>query len=64
MAGTAAALPHWDMTVVFPSLDSPEFTRGFEAATQSIAELGELFDRHAIGGEGTPVINAATITAF
>lgn len=64
MAGTASALPHWDMTVVYPSLESPEFTQGFEAVTRSIAELADLFDGYAIGGDAAPTVNAETIAAF
>ena len=45
MATTAAALPHWDMTVVYPSLDSPEFAEGFADLRRSVSEL----ERPAIG---------------
>ena len=49
MATTAVALPQWDMTVVYPGLDSPEFAAGFAALRQGVSDLGELFDRAGIG---------------
>ena len=41
---TVTNLPHWDMSVVYPSLESPEFQTGFTRVTQDIAELAQLFD--------------------
>lgn len=37
-------LPHWDMTPIFPALDSPELTRAMDAVRTAIAELGQRFD--------------------
>ena len=37
----AGSLPHWDMSVVFPGLDSPEFARGFQDIEASTAELDD-----------------------
>jgi pepF/M3 family oligoendopeptidase len=45
MVSTAQKLPHWDMSVVFPGLDSPEFESGFRSLVESITGLAELFDR-------------------
>ncbi len=39
-----STLPHWDMTVVFPGLDSPEFVAAMEHGARSIAQLRALFD--------------------
>ncbi|MBX3050697.1 MAG: M3 family oligoendopeptidase [Caldilineaceae bacterium] len=47
--GDSNSLPHWDMTVVFPSLDSPEFAQGFQRAIEKVDQLEALFDSHAIG---------------
>ncbi len=41
-------LPHWDMTTVYPSLESPEFAAGFHSVIGAINRLGELFDQHGI----------------
>lgn len=45
---TASALPHWDMTVVFPSLESPEFNAEFSAYTAQLTEIACLFNTHDI----------------
>jgi oligoendopeptidase F len=45
---TTQTLPHWDMTVIYPSLESPEFAQGFAQVTQEINDLAHLFDEHHI----------------
>ena len=45
---TTQSLPHWDMSVVYPGLDSPEFAQGFARTIQDITDLVGLFDRHHI----------------
>ncbi len=45
---TTHALPHWDMTPVYPGLESPEFAQGFSHVVQDIADLAHLFDTHHI----------------
>ncbi len=42
------ALPHWDMTVVYPGLASPEFSQDFARVIQDINDLVQLFDTHHI----------------
>ncbi len=64
MSTTAAALPHWDMTVVYPGLDSPEFAAGFTGLRQSVTELGEYFDRSRIGKTETGAIDDGTVALF
>ncbi len=44
-----SALPRWDMAVIFPGLDSPEFDGAFQAAADHIEALGRLFDRAHVG---------------
>src|SRR5262249_20889276 len=41
---TTSALPRWDMTVVYPGLDSAEFDQGFRAVADEIAGLSTLFN--------------------
>ena len=41
---TPSALPRWDMTPIYPSLDSPEFTRAFAQVTTDLDVLTALFD--------------------
>jgi pepF/M3 family oligoendopeptidase len=47
-----ATLPRWDMTPVFPGLESPEFAQGFSDVVRQIDELGAFFDAEHIGGAG------------
>ncbi len=51
----SAKLPHWDMSVIFPSLDSPDFSLGFERAIAQVDALQALFDAHDIGNPGVDV---------
>src|SRR5687767_13737769 len=64
MVTTTRQLPHWDMTVVYPGLDSPEFKQGFEAAGEAIDDLGQLFDRHEIAAREPAPLDDATVRAF
>lgn len=64
MAAAAEALPRWDMTVVYPGLDSPEFTASFAAATKQVSDLAALFDRHRIERTENQAIDATLLAAF
>ncbi len=57
-------LPHWDMTVVFPSMESQAFQEGFARVVQDIRDLAQLFDRHAIAKQDILAINDETVSAF
>lgn len=48
MSTVSSTLPHWDMTVVYPSLEAPEFEEGFSQAVQDIDKLVRLFDEDHI----------------
>src|SRR5690349_12905835 len=61
---TTPALPHWNMSVVYPSLDAPEFARDFAAAIDEINALVTLFDTHQIDKRAPAPIDEATIAAF
>src|SRR5690554_3427359 len=56
MTSTSQTLPRWDMSVVYPSLDSPEFEQGFAAVVAAIDDLAALCDRYGVGAgdAGTP----------
>ena len=41
-------LPRWDMTVVYPGLDSPEFAAGFADVVARAAALEALFDAEGV----------------
>ena len=61
MASVAPPLPQWDMSVVFPDLQSPQFEEGYRATVAAIDELAALFDRLGIGvGDRAPRIDEAT----
>ncbi len=61
---SVSSLPHWDMTVVFPSLNSPEFDQGFQAVAKDIADLGTLFDQLGIQKREPTPLDEATVDAF
>ena len=50
-----SSLPHWDLTVVFSSLDSPEFAAGFQAVVNGTERLAALFDERHV--EAQPPAN-------
>jgi oligoendopeptidase F len=53
------ALPHWDMTSVYPSPGSREFASAQEALGASLARLVALYDRHGVrAGEPHPPSDA------
>jgi pepF/M3 family oligoendopeptidase len=58
-------LPHWDMTVVYPSMDSPEFAEGFSSVVHDINDLTKLFDTHQIMKQASPPsLDDHTVQAF
>ncbi|HVB25653.1 MAG TPA: M3 family oligoendopeptidase [Ktedonobacteraceae bacterium] len=61
---TGSMLPHWDMTPVYPALESPEFAQGFAHATQTIADLAQLFDTHHIMKQPSLPVNDALVHTF
>jgi pepF/M3 family oligoendopeptidase len=62
---THKPLPHWDMTVVYPSMDSSEFAEGFARVIQDIHDLAALFDAHQIMKQTTlSVLNPDSIQTF
>src|SRR5579859_347280 len=54
---TTRQLPHWDMTVVYPNLDSPAFNQAFSQAIQDINDLASLFDTHHIQEQPAPNVD-------
>jgi len=59
-----STLPHWDMTVVYPSMESQEFARGYSSVVQDIDELAHLFDTRHIEGQTTAPLSGETIKTF
>jgi pepF/M3 family oligoendopeptidase len=52
------------MSVVFPSLNSPEFDQGFADFTAQVANLIQLFDAHEVQAKPATPLTDATIAAF
>src|SRR5436305_5451342 len=61
---TVQTLPHWDMGVVYPSMESREFQVGFARVVQDIQDLARLFDAHAIEKREHVAINDEQVKAF
>lgn len=51
---TVSSLPHWDLSNVYPGLDSPEFNRDFQSFFDEIEALTAVFDEHGIQVGQTP----------
>lgn len=63
MAEPAGTLPRWDMSVVYPGIDSTEFEQGVADSVASIDGLAELFDRHGVERRDAAPLDEATISA-
>lgn len=61
---TAVALPRWDMSTVYPGLDSPEFQRDFQSLIAEMEDLAALFDREGIGEQASIPVNNDTVASF
>lgn len=61
---TTQSLPHWDMSVVYPNLDSTEFAQGFALITQDIANLARLFDEHHITQQPAQEVDDSIVHAL
>lgn len=57
-------LPRWDMSVIYPSLDSPQFERDFRALMRSIEDLYGLFEEFEIQKTESPPDTAAAAKTF
>ncbi|HYZ92652.1 MAG TPA: M3 family oligoendopeptidase [Actinomycetota bacterium] len=57
-------LPHWDMTTVFPSLESDEFKTSFDGFVTSITDVRELFDRSNIRKTDDPTVSDQALADF
>ena len=64
MTTPPATLPRWDMTVVYPSLESPEFIAGFAAVQAAVNSLRDLFDAEKIDLQPHHAVDAARIAIF
>ncbi len=61
---TSQTLPRWDMTRIYPNLESPEFARGFSSGVQNITDLAQLFDAHSIMEQSPQAVDEAVVQTF
>ncbi len=64
MPETSTALPHWDMTPIYPSLESPEYAAAFTAIVERIAALEELFAAQDVKQRASSSVDASIVKAF
>ncbi len=65
MSETNSSLPHWDMSAVYPGLDSAEFLDSLAQNQADIAALQHLWDAHGIMVRQTaPAVDAELATLF
>lgn len=57
-------IPRWNMSVVFPGLESDEFKTEFAEVLSSVDELAELFGQLQIGPRDHTDVDADTVEAF
>jgi oligoendopeptidase F len=57
-------LPRWDMTAVYPGLDSSEFAAGFQSVSDDIAGLVTLFDQEQVGKQPPQPLDGETVARF
>lgn len=60
---TDSSLPRWDVSTVYPGLDSPEFARDRNQLIDGIAGLDRMLARHRGERESGPGLDAAAVTA-
>src|SRR5438552_6463249 len=58
------SLPRWDMTSIFPSLESPEFAESFAAAKREVQALVPLFDSHQVRRAENSAVSAERVQAY
>src|SRR5687767_15115643 len=57
-------LPRWDLSALFPSLDSPEFAESFDRLMRGIDQLADLFDDVGITATSVSRAEPAPATDF
>ena len=63
MTGTLiqTQLPHWDMSPLFPDLDSPAFADAFSELAASVRELQRVFDDNNVRKPASSDVDDATV---
>jgi len=58
---TTDQLPRWDVSVVYPSLESAEFEAGFSDLITEIDEMTQLFDELQVEGLESAAVDSQTV---
>jgi oligoendopeptidase F len=61
---TSHTLPRWNMTGVYPGLESPAFSTGFSNGIQNITDLAHLFDAHSIMEHPPQAVDSGVVRTF
>jgi pepF/M3 family oligoendopeptidase len=61
---TRVDLPHWDMTPLYPALESPAFVAAFEELIRRIGDLRPRFDAAGIRKTDSPEVTGDVVAAF
>ena len=61
---TSSELPHWDLSDLYPSLDSREYAAAREAYGAGVVRLEALYDEHEVRGGEPLTVNETTVEAF
>lgn len=64
MTTSEQTLPHWDVSTIYPSLESPEFTAAFQQMITGLAELEHLCDERGIAQRDQILIDEVTVDTF
>ena len=57
-------LPHWDVSVIYPSLESPEYEDGFGALVLVLDDVESLFERNALDKQELTPFDQAIVPVF
>lgn len=57
-------LPHWDMSPVYPAIDSPEFTAAFDELVKKIEDVVALADAKGVRKSDSPEVTAEIAASF
>jgi oligoendopeptidase F len=61
---TVNTLPYWDLTTIYPGIDSTAFTNDFSRIVDDIDQLAQLFDAYHIEEQPIAALNDQTVQAF
>jgi pepF/M3 family oligoendopeptidase len=59
-----ASLPHWQLTSIFPGLESPEFEQAKAELKTQVAELSNLMDKHSVKAQESVLVTQETAALF